>query len=261
MAEDLKARRYVMSLENKIDMNLRFLSDIHDEFREKCKMVAPGRAFPMDVVARVKRQYKEVRDRFSEIRAVQQLLRGRYRRVAKRNPLRDKKIDELGFAFKNHYSSFEFNLRSIERLKRQAQQEAGKPQHFFRDRDKNLKFNDALKLLNAKEGGYRSISVVFLKGDKASIEKICERGIRVGERGIFEKYADDEIRMSIVHSEESGSHRLQEAMGRFLQHEWVESAKCALYRIREQGDLRRDVEGLLHRTLVSMGNKELKVVK
>ncbi len=259
--EDLKVRRYVMSLENKIDMNLRFLSDIHDEFREKCKMVTPGRTFPTDVVARVKQQYKEVKDRFAEIRAVQQLLRGRYRRAAKKNPLRDKKIDELGFAFKNHYSSFEFNLRAIERLKRQSQQEVGKPHHPFRDRDKNLKFNGALKLLNAKEGGYRSISVVFLKGDKASIGKICERGIRVGEGGIFEKYADDEIRMSIVHSEELGSDRLQEAMGRFLQHEWIESAKCAIYQVGEQGDLRRDVEGLLHQTLESMGNKELKVVK
>lgn len=261
MVEDLKARRYVMSLENKIDMNLRFLSDIHDDFREKCKMVAPGRPFPMDVVARVKRQYKEVRDRLSEIRAVQQLLTGRYRRVAKRNPLRDKKIEELGFAFKNHYSSFEFNLRAIERLKRQAQQGAEKPQHLFRDQDKNLKFNSAVKLLSAKEGGYRSISVVFLKGDKASIGKICERGIQVEEGGLFEKYADEEIRMCIVHSEESGSDRFQEAMVRFLQHEWVESAKCAIYRIGEQGDLRRDIEGLLHRTLESTGNKELKVVR
>ena len=259
--EDLKTKRYVMSLENKIDMDYRFLSDIHDEFRDRCKMVAPGKPFPPDVVALVKRQHKEIRDRMAEIRAVQQLLKGKYRRVAKRNPLRDKKIDELAFAFKNYYSSFEFNIRAIERLKRQAQQEAGKPQHLFRDQDKNLKFNGAVKLLNAKEGGYRSISVVFLKGDKASIGKICERGIRVGEGGIFEKYAGDEIRMSFVHREELGSQRLQEAMVRFLQHEWVESAKCAIYRVGEQGDLRRDVEGLLYQTLESMGNKGLKVVR
>ena len=261
MAEDLKARRYVMSLENKIDMSLHFLSDIHDEFREKCKMVAPGRPFPPDVIGRVKRQYKEIRDRMAEIRAVQQLLRGKYRRVAKKNPLRDKKIDELGFAFKNHYSSFEFNLRAIERLKRQAEHEGGKDHVLFRDHHNNLKFNNVVKLLNPGEGAYRSISIVFMRGDKASIGRICERGIRIGEAGVFERYGDDEIRMSIAHGEESASVRLLEAIGKFLQHEWIESAKCAIYRLEEQGDLRKDVQGLLHKALESMGNKELRVVK
>jgi len=259
--EDLKARRYVMSLENKIEMDLRFLSDVHDEFRERCKMVAPGKPFPGDVVARVKRQHKEVRDRMAEIRAVQQLLRGKYRRVAKRNPLRDKKIDELGFAFKNHYSSFEFNLRAIERLKRKSEQEERKPQVLFRGHENNLKFDEVLKLLNPREGGYHSISVVFLKGDTASIEEIYKRGIRLGERGVFEKYRDDEIRMSFAHGEESESRRLQEVMGKFLQYEWVKLGKCAIYRVEEQRDLRKDVEGLLYRTLESMGNKELKVVR
>jgi hypothetical protein len=258
--EDLKARRYVMSLENKIEMDLRFLSDVHDEFREKCKMVAPGKPFPGDVVARVKRQYKEVRDRLAEIRAVQQLLRGKYRQVAKKNPLRDKRIDELGFAFKNHYSSFEFNLRAIERLKRKSEEE-GRAQILFRGHENNLKFKEVLKSLNPSKGGYHSISLIFLKGDKASVEEICARGIRVGERGVFEKYGDDEIRMSLAHGGESGSRRLQETLGRFLLNEWIKSIKCAIYRLDDQRDLRKDVEGLLYRTLESMGNKELKVVR
>jgi hypothetical protein len=258
--EDLKARRYVMSLENKIEMDLRFLSDVHDEFREKCRMVAPGKPFPADVIARTKRQYKEIRDRLTEVRAVQQLLRGKYRRVAKRNPLRDKKIDELGFAFKNHYSSFEFNLRAIERLKRKSE-EKEKAQILFRGHENNLKFNKVLKSLNPREGGYHSISLIFLKGDKGSIEGICARGIRVGERGVFEKYGDDEIRMSLAHGGESESHKLQEVLGKFLQREWIESLKCAIYRFEDQKDLRKDVEGLLYRTLESIGNKELKVVR
>ena len=258
--EDLKGKRYVMSLENKIEMDLRFLSDVHDEFRERCRMVAPGKPFPGDVVARVKRQYKEVKDRLAEIRAMQHLLRGKYRRVAKRNPLRDKKIDELGFAFKNHYSSFEFNLRAIERLKKKAEEEGG-AQILFRGHGNNHKFNKALKSLNQREGGYHSISLIFLKGDKASIEEICTRGIRVGERGVFEKYRDDEIRMSLVHGGESESGRLQEVLGRFLEHEWITSLKCVIYRLEDQRDLGKDVEGLLYRTLESMGNKELKVVR
>ena len=259
--EDLKIRRYVMSLENNIDMNCRFLSDIYDDFRDKCKMVAPGKPFPPDVVARVRRQYKEIRDRLAEIRAVQQLLKGKYRRAARRNPVRDKKIDELGFAFKNYYSSFEFNVRAIERMKRQSEQERWKPQILYRSQENNLKFKEVLKLLGPREGGYHSISVVFLKGDGPSIAGICERGIRLKNGDVFEKYGDDEIRMSIAHGEESESRRIEEVMRRFLLHKGLKSFKCAIYRVEKEGDLKRDIKGLLSQALDSMGNKELKVVR
>jgi hypothetical protein len=232
--EDLKSRRYVMSLENTIDMNCRFLGDIQDEFRDGCKMVGPGKPFPPDVVGRVRRQYKEIRDRLAEIRAVQQLLKGKYRRAARRNPVRDKKIDELGFAFKNYYSSFEFNLRAIERLKRKSEQEERRPQVLYRIQENNLKFKEGLKLLGPGEGGYHSISVVFLRGDKASID---------------------------AHGEESESRRIKEVMGKFLVHEALKSVKCAIFRVEKEGDLRRDVEGLLYQALDSIGNKELKVVR
>lgn len=259
--EDLKIRRYVMSLENNIDMNCRFLGDIHDEFRDRCKMVAPGKSFPPDVIARVRRQYKEIRDRLAEIRAVQQLLKGKYRRAARKNPLRDKKIDELGFAFKNYYSSFEFNLRAIERLRREPGQEPRKPQVLYQSQENNLKFEAGLKLLGQREGGYHSISVVFLRGDRDSIEEIYERGIRLKEGDVFEKHGDDEIRMSIAHGEEPESRMIKEVMKRFLLHEAGKSIKCAIYRVEKEGDLRRDVERLLYQALDSMGNKELKVVR
>ncbi len=259
--EDLKTRRYVMSLENKIEMNYRFLSDIHDDFRERCRMVAPGKTIPPDVVGRVKRQHKEIRDRLAEIRAVQQLLKGKYRRVVRKDPLRDKKIDELGFAFKSYYSNFEFNLRAIERLKRKSEQEPMRSQVLFRGHRNNLTFKEGLKLVGLRKGGYHCISVVFLKGDKATIEGIYERGISLKQGDVFEKYGDEEIRISIVHRQESESRGIQDVIKGFLQYHGFKSVKCAIYRVEKEGDMGRDVQGLLYQTLESMGNKELKVVR
>ena len=48
---------------------------------------------------------------------------------------------------------------------------------------------------------------------------------------------------------------------RRLLYEGYKSVKCAIYRVEEQRDLGRDVQGLLYKTLESMGNKELKVVR
>lgn len=259
--DDVKTRRYVMSLENKLEMGVRFLDDIHDEFRERCKMVAPGKPFPGDVVSRVKRQYKEIRDRMAEIRAIQQLLRGKYRQAVRKNPVRDKKVDELGFAFKNYYSSFEFNLRAGERLRRKAEQERMKPPALFRGHENNLKFNEGLKLLNRKDGRYHSLSVVFVKGDPTSIGEICRSGVGLKGGDIVERYAEDEIRLSIAHGEESESRGIEEVMRGFLLGEGLKSVRCAIFRVENEGDLGRDIEGLLHRTLESMDIGELKVVR
>lgn len=259
--EDVKTRRYVMSLENKVEMGLRFLDDIHDEFRERCRMVTPGRPFPGDVVSRVKRQYKEIRDRMGEIRAIQQLLRGKYRRAARKNPVRDKKIDELGFAFKNYYSSFESNLRTIERLRRKEEQVSIKPPALFRGHENNLKFNQGVKLLNRKDGGYHSLSVVFLKGEPTSIGEVCRSIIGFKREDVVERYAEDEIRLCIAHGEESESRRIEEVMRGFIPSEGLKSVRCAIFRVEHEGDLGRDIEGLLHRTLESMENEEPKVVR
>lgn len=259
--EDLKSRRYASSLENNIDMNLRFLSDVHDDFREKCKMVAPGKPLPPDVIGLVKRQYREVRDRLAEIRAIQQLLRGKYRRVAQRNPVRDKKIDELGFAFKNYYSSFEFNLRAIERRRRMLEEEETKSPSLFRLHENNLKFKEGLNLLGRGEKGYHSLSLVFLKGDKVSIDEISRRGIRLKDGDIFEKYGDDEIRMSFVHRDESASRRLKEGIGRFLQYGWIGSVRGVMYRVERKEDVGGDVERFCYQALESTGTKEIKTVR
>jgi len=259
--ENLKTKRYAMSLENNIDMNLRFLSDVHDEFREKCKMVAPGKPLPPDVIGVVKRQYREIRDRMTEIRAIQQMLRGKYRRVARRNPVRDKKIDELGFAFKNYYSSFEFNLRALERRRRMLEKEATSPRQLFRIHGNNLKFKEGVKLLGRGKEGYHSLSIIFLKGDKTSIDEISRRGIRLKDGDIFEKYGDDEIRMSITHREESASRRLQAGIARFLEYDWIGSVKGVIYRVEREGDVGGDVEGLCYRALESTGTKEITVVR
>jgi hypothetical protein len=116
-------------------------------------------------------------------------------------------------------------------------------------------------LLNRKDGGYHSLSVVFVQGDPTSIEEIGRSGMGLKGGDVFERYAEDEIRLSIGHGEESESRRIEEVMRGFLLSEGLKSVRCAIFRVENEGDLRRDIEGLLLRTLESMENKELRVVR
>jgi len=76
--------------------------------------VTPERKVPTDIINQIRITYKEIRNRLTEIRAIQQLLQTKYRQFYRRDPLRDKEITEFEFISKNFFSKFEYTLKQIE---------------------------------------------------------------------------------------------------------------------------------------------------
>jgi predicted nuclease with TOPRIM domain len=119
MENDLtKSHKYALSLEKAIQNHYNFLKKAVEEFQEKCQRVTPERRVPPDIINQARKEYKEIRDRLTEIRAIQQLLQTKYQRFYHRDPLLNKEITEFEFISKNHYSKFEFTLKQIEAQKK-----------------------------------------------------------------------------------------------------------------------------------------------
>ena len=78
----------------------------------------PERNVPAEIIVDIREMYKEIRNRLTEIKAIEQLLQGKYRQYYHRDSLRDKEIMEFGFIAKNCYSKFEYTLMQIEAIKR-----------------------------------------------------------------------------------------------------------------------------------------------
>ena len=99
-----RVQRYVQSLERTIKSDYIYLKDTIEDFRDQCRMITPEKSFPQGILVDIRETYKEIRDRLTEIKAIEQLLRGKYRQYYHRDALRDKEILEIGFIAKNCFT-------------------------------------------------------------------------------------------------------------------------------------------------------------
>jgi hypothetical protein len=111
-------QKYAESLDRTLQNHYYYLKKAVEEFREKCLMVSPERTIPQGIIIEIRETYKEIRQRLTEIKSIQNLLQGRYRQYYRKNPLRDKEILEIEYAIKNYYSKFELVLKEIWEKKR-----------------------------------------------------------------------------------------------------------------------------------------------
>src|SRR3972149_7709602 len=122
--EQDRDQRYVKSLERTIQNSYHYLKESIKDFQELCRVVSPEKHVPAGIAVDIRELYKEIRDRLTEIKAIEQLLQGKYRQYYRRDSVRDKEILEFGFIAKNCYSKFEHTMVQIEALKRITQRPA-----------------------------------------------------------------------------------------------------------------------------------------
>src|SRR4030042_6444063 len=96
-----RVERYAVSLEHTIKNDYLYLKEAVDNFQEMCRIVTPERSVPQGIMIDIREMYKEIRTRLTEIKAIQQLLQGKYRHYYRRDSVRDKEITEFGFIAKN----------------------------------------------------------------------------------------------------------------------------------------------------------------
>jgi Zn-dependent M16 (insulinase) family peptidase len=118
--------RYVESLERTLQSNHDFLKEAVEDFRRMCTKISLEKNIPYGIILDIRKAYKEIKNRLSEVNAIQQLLRGKYRQYYRRDPQRDKAFDEFGFIAKNSFSKFEYTLMQMEAQKRLGQKEEGR---------------------------------------------------------------------------------------------------------------------------------------
>ena len=116
--DQIQKQRYALSLDKTIQSHYHYLKGNLREFQEKCQRVAPEKKIPPDIINQIRGAYKEIRDRLTEIRAIQQLLQTKYRQFYHPDPTRDKEITEFDFLVKNAYSKFEYVLKQVDAKKK-----------------------------------------------------------------------------------------------------------------------------------------------
>jgi hypothetical protein len=277
-----RKERYVESLEKTIQSNHHFLKEAVEGFREMCTKVTPGRGIPHGIILDIREAYKEIQNRLSEVKAIHQLLQGKYRQYYRRDPLRDKAFTEFGFIAKNSFSKFEYTMMQIEAQKKLGQKEQSsqappvpEPFQWFRSRENRVAFLRNLRILyeldyeaspesvgNERRGsqsGLRSLSLFVFVGESRLIDHL-QPLMKLREHDILERYGREELRGVLAHLRKVDPLEIESLFQNFMEREGLLKLKCLLFHVRSQEDLGADLLGLMKTLLQRMEEGAVKTL-
>ena len=275
-----RVQRYAESLVRTIQNNHHYLKETVEDFQGLCLLVTPERNVPPEIIVDIREMYKEIRTRLTEIKAVEQLLQGRYRQYYHRDSLRDKEIMELGFIVKNCYSKFEYTLmqkeaqeksKATERERVLRTDQRGVPCQWFRSKENQVSFLKNLRILEELDyeslpeerreivQNLRSLTLFVFSGEEKLIGDFQSQ-IRWREHDIIERYGRTELRGVLAHLRDVNPFEVEKVFQRFMEGKGFSKLKCLLLSIRSQKDFQGDILGLIKKTLQEMKEGEVKTV-
>lgn len=275
-------QRYAESLQRTIEHNFNYLKEAVENFKGLCQIVTPEKRVPQDVILDIRELYKEIRDRLSEIKAIQQVLQGKYRQYYRRDSIRDKSIVEFGFLVKNLYSKVEYILLQKQALAHQQQshspkeEKKGFPSYWFHSKENQVALVRNLRMLHeldyehpvpsgtsekreVLQGKKRHLTLFCLKGEPGVIETIHAR-LRLREHDLLERYSQDELHGLLTHLREVVPEEIEKIFHRLIQHEEFSELRCLLIQVDDPALLESRLMERISRTLQGMEKGEVKTL-
>ena len=277
--EQDRDQRYVKSLERTIQNSYHYLKESIKDFQEMCRVVSPEKHVPAGIAVDIREMYKEIRNRLTEIKAVEQLLQGKYRQHYRRDSVRDKEIMEFGFIAKNCYSKFEYTMVQIEAIKRLKEHPAkadhpGEPLQWFRSKENRVAFIKNLRILTELDyeptpekigeerrdlAGSRTLTLFLFIGDSTSLDQLQSQ-IQFREHDILERYGPGEVRGVLVHLRKVDPMEMEKKFQQFMESKGLVKLKCLLLPIHSSKDLEGDLLKLIKAALHEMAEGELRTL-
>ena len=277
--EQDRVQRYVNSLERTIQNNYRYLKETIEDFQEMCRMVSPEKHVPAGIAIDIREMYKEIRNRLTEIKAIEQLLHGKYRQYYQRDSLRDKEIMEFGFIVKNCYSKFEYTMVQIEAIKRLKEhtpkvEHPSEPFQWFRSKENQVALIKNLRMLMELDyeptpeevgeerrdmAGSRTLTLFLFSGDSLSLDHLQSQ-IRLREHDIIERYSQEEVRGVLAHLRKVDPPEVEKMFQQFMEIKGLTKLKCLLLPIHSPKDLEGDLLKLIKTTLQEMTEGGMKTI-
>jgi hypothetical protein len=277
--EQDRDQRYVKSLERTIQNNYHYLKESIKDFQEMCRVVSPEKHIPAGIAVDIREMYKEIRNRLTEIKAIEQLLQGKYRQHYHRDSVRDKEIMEFGFIAKNCYSKFEYTMIQIDAMKRLREHapQADRPREplkWFRSKENQVAFTKNLNPLTELDyepppekigeerrdlAGSRAFTLFLFSGDPPSLDQLQSQ-IQFREHDIQERFSPEEIRGVLAHLRKVDPIEVEKKFQQFLVSKGLVKLKCLLLPIHSSKDLKRDLLKLIKAALHEMVEGEVRTL-
>jgi len=279
--EEGRVLPYIRGLERKVRDDHLYLKGAVEELRDLCRIISPEKNIPHGIVVDIRELHKEIQNRFKEVRAIEQLMQGKYRQFYHRDPLRAKDLLELGFVAKTTFSRFEENLKLFtERQKGKEKEKASKASQreklllWFNTRDKQIILLRKMRTLKELDyapvpgkgvderrsvEGIRSLTLFLIHGEAPSLDSLQSQ-MNLREHDLIERHSEREVRGLFTHLREVDPLEIERVFRLFFEKKGFLNLRCVLIPIHPQKDIDPGEMDRVARILKEMGEGEIRTV-
>jgi len=242
----MNIKRQAQSLERNLKGVAHFLEEKYGEFQQLCRVFNPKRGYSPTAIKDIKETYKMASAKFVEARALQQLIRGKYRSYVQLDQQLQRGVEELSLMYRKDYRFFEQNLSTSEREQQVRKEQALPPR--------------LLSHLYAvcRESPFLPSLLLCLQGDYSSLHELKER-VQLGERDICET-TEGELWFFFAGVQQPDASSLQSTLKETLLQEHGKKIKGVALRLTTGAEAREEALRTMRRNLAGMTEEEIKIL-
>jgi hypothetical protein len=244
--QEMNIKRQAQSLERNLKGVAHFLEEKYGEFQQLCRVFNPKRGYSPTAIKDIKETYKMASAKFVEARALQQLIRGKYRSYVQLDQQLQRGVEELSLMYRKDYRFFEQNLSTSEREQQVRKEQALPPR--------------LLSHLYAvcRESPFLPSLLLCLQGDYSSLHELKER-VQLGERDICET-TEGELWFFFAGVQQPDASSLQSTLKETLLQEHGKKIKGVALRLTTGAEAREEALRTMRRNLAGMKEEEIKIL-
>jgi hypothetical protein len=244
--QDINKKKQAQGLERNLKGVAHLLEERYGEFQQLCRVFNPKRGYSPTVVKEIKETYKMAVAKFAEARALQQLIRGRYRAYVQLDQQLQRGVEELFLMYRKDYRFFEQNQSAAERGQQGRREKALPP-----------RLLSHLYTVYQESPSLPSLILCF-QGDLSSLNKLQER-VHLGERDIGDT-AEGELWFFLAGVQQPDASILRDKLIETLFEGRMDKVKGVVVKLTKGDEVREETMRAMRRGLAGMKEGEIKIL-
>ncbi len=242
----MNIKRQAQSLERNLKGVAHLIEEKYGEFQQLCRVFNPKRGYSPTAIRDIKETYKMVTAKLTEARALQQLIRGKYRAYVQLDQQLQRGVEELSLMYRKDYRFFEQNLSTTER-----------EQKVRREKDLPPRLLSHLRAV-CRESPFLPSLLLCIQGDYSSLNELKER-VQLGEQDICET-TEGELWFFFAGVQQPDASSLQSTLKETLLKEHGKKVKGIALRLTKGAEAREEALRTMRQNLAGMKEEEIKIL-
>lgn len=246
--QEMSMKREAQGLERNLKGVVHLLEEKYGEFQQLCRVFNPQRGYSPTAIRDIKETYKMATAKFTEARALQQLIRSKYRAFVQLDQQLQRGVEDLSLMYRKDYRFFEQNLSASLRER---------PKEVRREKDLPPRLLSHLDAV-CRESPFPPSLILCFQGDHPSLNKLKER-IQLGERDICDA-VEGELWFFLAGVQQPDASSLQSTLKQTLLQEHGKNVKAIVLRLTKGAEAREEALRGMRRHLAGMKEEEIKIL-